>query len=215
MPTTSSSTSKPSRLHDLQPSNDEPRLLRLVRDDPEDQGPEAIFETLLGRYRGWVRSTLRKLSSRRLAADLEDLEQEVALRLWRQIRSEKQIDNPASYLYRIASSATMDALRRYSRSPKTVDPPRDDDEDGLALDPPAPEADPERAATASQLTEHLRRFHHELPENRRRAVGLYLQGFAIGEVADLAGWSEPKARNLIYRGLATLRERLKEVSDVG
>ena len=187
--------------------------MRLVPSPRPIRSSEARFELLLTRYRGWVRSTLKKLSSRLLAADLEDLEQEVALRLWRQLEAEKPIENPASYLYRIASSATMDALRRYARSPKTTSPPADDEESVAALDFPSPHPDPERQAAAAQQAEHLRRFQAELPANRRRAVGLYLQGFTIGEVAELAGWTEPKARNLIYRGLATLRERLKEIDD--
>ena len=194
---------------DVARKTDRSRHLRLV------PSPEDRFERLLSRYRGWVRSTLRKLSSRRLTADLEDLEQEVALRLWRQIQGDKPIENPASYLYQIASSATLDALRRISRSPKTASASLTDDEDGAdVLEFPSSQPDPERAVAATLLTDCVRRFHAELPENRRRAVGLYLQGFKIEEVADLAGWSEPKARNLIYRGLATLRERLKGVDGV-
>jgi RNA polymerase sigma-70 factor (ECF subfamily) len=50
----------------------------------------------------------------------------------------------------------------------------------------------------------------ELPEEQRRAVGLYLQGMTSQDVADLMGWTEPKSRNLIYRGLKDLRKSLRE-----
>jgi DNA-directed RNA polymerase specialized sigma24 family protein len=48
-----------------------------------------------------------------------------------------------------------------------------------------------------------------LPDNRRRAVGLHLEGLTSQEIADLLGWSEPKARNLVYRGLKDVREQLQ------
>jgi DNA-directed RNA polymerase specialized sigma24 family protein len=48
-----------------------------------------------------------------------------------------------------------------------------------------------------------------LSDNRRRAVGLYLEGMASQEIATLLGWSEPKARNLLYRGLSDLRAQLR------
>jgi DNA-directed RNA polymerase specialized sigma24 family protein len=49
----------------------------------------------------------------------------------------------------------------------------------------------------------------QLPENRRRAVGLHLQGLTTAEIGALLGWSEPKARNLVHRGLKDLRQSLR------
>ena len=40
---------------------------------------------------------------------------------------------------------------------------------------------------------------------------MYLAGYGREEIADLFGWTEPKTRHLLYRGLADLRERLTEV----
>jgi RNA polymerase sigma-70 factor (ECF subfamily) len=37
---------------------------------------------------------------------------------------------------------------------------------------------------------------------------MHLAGYAREEIAQLLGWSEAKTRNLLYRGLADLRERL-------
>jgi DNA-directed RNA polymerase specialized sigma24 family protein len=50
-----------------------------------------------------------------------------------------------------------------------------------------------------------------LPENRRLAVGLHLRGMTTDEIADLMEWSEPKARNLVYRGLKDLRGELRDM----
>ncbi len=37
---------------------------------------------------------------------------------------------------------------------------------------------------------------------------MYLAGYERREIADLLGWTEAKTRNLLYRGLADLRETL-------
>jgi hypothetical protein len=49
----------------------------------------------------------------------------------------------------------------------------------------------------------------QLPANRRLAVRLHLQGLTTAEIGELSGWSEPKARNLVYRGLKDLRQYLR------
>ena len=48
-----------------------------------------------------------------------------------------------------------------------------------------------------------------MPENRQRAVRLHLEGMTTTEIGSLMEWTEPKARNLVYRGLADLREALR------
>jgi RNA polymerase sigma-70 factor (ECF subfamily) len=46
---------------------------------------------------------------------------------------------------------------------------------------------------------------------RRSVVRMYLAGYGREEIADLLGWTEPKTRNLLYRGLADLREVLTDM----
>jgi DNA-directed RNA polymerase specialized sigma24 family protein len=48
-----------------------------------------------------------------------------------------------------------------------------------------------------------------LDERRRTATGLLLQGFVCDEIAARLGISEAAARNLAYRGLDDLRQRLQ------
>jgi DNA-directed RNA polymerase specialized sigma24 family protein len=79
--------------------------------------------------------------------------------------------------------------------------------------PPALTSDPNRSpeleAGRRQLASKVRAALARLPDNRRRAVGLYLEGMDSQEIGSLLGWSEPKARNLIYRGLHDLRAQLR------
>ena len=51
----------------------------------------------------------------------------------------------------------------------------------------------------------------ELGEGRRVVVRLHLAGYDREEIGRMLGWSEPKTRNLLYRGLADLREVLERV----
>lgn len=66
--------------------------------------------------------------------------------------------------------------------------------------------EPDRVAARSEV---LTKVKSALALNRRRAVGLHLQGFTSHEIGDLLGWTEAKARNLTHRGLRDLRTRLK------
>ena len=47
-----------------------------------------------------------------------------------------------------------------------------------------------------------------IPVTRRPVVRMYLMGYPREEIAALMGWTEAKTRNLLYRGLADLRQAL-------
>ncbi len=69
---------------------------------------------------------------------------------------------------------------------------------------------PERELEASELAEQVARAIDTIPASRRAVVRMYLAGYPREEIASLMGWTEGKTRNLLYRGLADLRERLTE-----
>lgn len=197
-----------------------PRLATLDESSPAPGAPSPRPEpaaapevddrlrVILAEYGGWLRRTLRQLCPSRRGIQVEDLEQEVAVRLWRSLRQGQTIENLASFLYRIAATATVDALRRVeARREEPLPTGADGDEDGPAT-PLAAGPDPEAAARSAELGRQLQQALASLPDNRRRAVALHLQGFNVQETAGLLGWTEAKARNLIYRGLDDLRRLL-------
>ena len=47
-----------------------------------------------------------------------------------------------------------------------------------------------------------------LKNERRMAVTLYLQGHSVPEASRILEWSTKRTENLVYRGLADLRECL-------
>jgi RNA polymerase sigma factor (sigma-70 family) len=172
---------------------------------------EAQFNTIIDEYGKFLSQTIIRLCPKDMGLDFNDIEQEARLRLWNALQNEREIHNPASFLYRIALTATLDAVRRIkAKREEQLRLAEDEEEDEgtpLAL-PSDPRHSPELEARHRQLAGKIRKALVRLSDNRRRAVGLYLEGFSSQEIADLLGWSEAKARNLLYRGLHDLRAQL-------
>jgi RNA polymerase sigma factor (sigma-70 family) len=170
------------------------------------------FDALLKAYGTFMRQAIRRfrLASYGLTAD--EIEQDARVRLWHALQREINIVDPASYLYRVAATAALDALRRVRtrrETQLTIAAPLPSDDDDPPEDPVSPARSPEQLAADREITAHVRAALDRLPDNRRRAVGLHLRGFSSPEIARLSGWTEPKARNLASRGLKDLRELLR------
>jgi RNA polymerase sigma factor (sigma-70 family) len=141
-------------------------------------------------------------------ADADELLQEVRIRLWRAHGSQEggpeQIAAvPASYLHRTALSAAIDLLRRRRARRADHMVPIDEEQDDV---PEAP--GPDQHLAESELAETVERAIETIHPSRRPVVRMHLMGHPREEIAQLLGWSDGKTRNLLYRGLADLRERL-------
>jgi RNA polymerase sigma-70 factor (ECF subfamily) len=173
---------------------------------------EARFNAIVEAYGKFLRHTIVQLCPKNLGIQFDDIEQDARLRLWRALQRESEIPALASYIYKVAVTTTIDAVRRVKARREeqlglTTEEGMADAEIGaFAL---APEPSPERVAERRQIVRRVEETLARFPEDRRRAVGLYLEGMTSQEIADLLGWSEPKARNLVYRGLNDLREQLR------
>ena len=121
--------------------------------------------------------------------------------------------DPASYIYRVAVTTTIDAVRRVmARREEQLCRDASDEEGNEGRDLRI-EADPDQSpylvAQRQELIEKVEAALAHLSENRRTAVELHLEGMTSQEIADLLDWSEAKARNLTYRGLKDLRKQLR------
>ena len=177
---------------------------------PRDQ-LSSVLETVVANFAGMVRQVAwrHRLSD----ADVDEVMQEVRIRLWRahqgsESGSEQIANAPASYVYRTAMSAALDLLRRRRarRADRTVEL---DDEVTVAATGGA-----EELVEASELSTQVSRAIDLIPTSRRPVVRMYLAGYPREEIATIMGWSEGKTRNLLYRGLADLREQLTEMGIV-
>jgi RNA polymerase sigma factor (sigma-70 family) len=136
-------------------------------------------------------------------AEIEELFQDVRIRLWKAREGDegRLADISAAYVHRTAVSAALDMIRRKRRNRTEV--LLEEEIPG----PPhlTPQAALERDQLARRLDGALQRLHHR----RRPVVRMHLMGYSREEIAQLMGWTEAKTRNLLYRGLADLRELLE------
>jgi RNA polymerase sigma factor (sigma-70 family) len=172
---------------------------------------EQRIAAVIERYRGYIAEIVGKLAPRDLGVDRSDLEQETAVRLWRSLRNERDIRDYRSYVYRIAATVTMDAIRVVkSRMEESLIVEHVSGMSEHAALPGSRAASPEQSLIEKRLVAAIGEAVDALPTNRRRAVKLHLQGFGSQEIADLCGWTEAKARNLVYRALADVRAGLRK-----
>ena len=174
---------------------------------------EERFNLVVEEFGILLRRAIVRFCPRDKGLQFDDIEQEARMRLWRALQDEREVTNYASYLYRIAATTTIDAMRRVqARHEEQLDvliEQRTDD--GEIMFAPAPVKDsPERLAESREAVDKVMSAVAKLPDAQRRAVGMHLQGMTTQDVADLTGWSEPKSRNLVYRGLKELRKSLRE-----
>jgi RNA polymerase sigma factor (sigma-70 family) len=161
---------------------------------PQGSDPlSQALESALTRFGAMVRHV--GFRHRLAGADLDEMLQDVRIRIWRALETGEKISAVSpSYLYRTATTAALDLIRR--RRPHREQSLDETPVASLTL--PAPDD-----------TEEIARAVSFLGEGRRQVVRMYLAGYAREEIASLMGWTEARTRNLLYRGLADLRQRLQ------
>lgn len=164
-----------------------------------DRKLAALLET----YMQAVQQQLRRLAPQLRAADLDDLTQEVRIRLWQTLKAERKVEQPASYVKKVVLSATIDALRRAKvRGEQEMHQSWDD----VLIDSvPAGALDPGEQAAQRQAVEVLEQQLREGDADAARALRLHAMGYTTEEIGTTLGWTEAKARNIVYRALKTLK----------
>lgn len=144
-----------------------------------------------------------------LSADADDIAQAALTKVMAVERaSEGTRELTSFYLHRVAHSALVDEIRRRKRRAEVpLENTSAVGEHGSLHEPHAPD-DPERQASCRELGFAVRNCLGCLARERRLAVTLHLQGHSVPEVARLLGWEAKRAENLVYRGLANLRQCL-------
>ena len=196
----------------------EPQRLRLVDDvspairaaapgsEPREPDGEAsrALEHIVSRFDAFIRRSAHRHGLR--GDEIDEVVQEIRVRMWKSLGTAELIRRAkASYIYRAAISASIDLIRR-RRARRNDARSLGDDSTDDALE------SAERADTALDEAEIACQVHRALAllaEPRRAVVRMHLAGYDRHEIAELLGWSEPKTRNLLYRGLADLRRILE------
>lgn len=167
----------------------------------------ALLSEVLARHGARLRLLVNQHCKAEQGLDPDDIEQEVRIRLWRALEREKNSALPASYIQRVVVTTVIDALRR-SKPEQTTALPEAGQEGGIEalLD----RVGPVRSATDGQRMDMVLAAIEALPARRRQPVRLALQGFTPEEIGELLDMTTTMAKNLMYRGLYELRDRLRE-----
>jgi len=173
--------------------------------EPDGEASRAL-EHIVSRFDAFIRRSARRHGLR--GDEIDEVVQEIRVRMWKSLGTAELIRRAkASYIYRAAISASIDLIRR--RRARRYEAWSLDDE--RTEDGPAPVA--RQRADADLDEDEVASMVHRalalLAEHRRAVVRMHLAGYDRYEIAELLGWSEPKTRNLLYRGLADLRQILE------
>jgi RNA polymerase sigma-70 factor (ECF subfamily) len=175
---------------------------------PEPPADHARIERLLRDFGALVRNLVQRHCPPHAGVEADDVEQEVRIRLWRALTRDRFEAAHASYIQKVVVSAVVDALRR--ARVRAMEPLPDEASGVQATALHDPGIGPERRAGALERAALLGRCLATLPERRRAAVELHLQGFTHGEIAGLVGISDEAVRKLVSRGLDELKVLLYE-----
>jgi RNA polymerase sigma-70 factor (TIGR02960 family) len=185
-------------------------------------GDEDAFRELTDPYRRELQLHAYRIVGS--VQDAEDLLQETLLAAWRGLAQFQERASVRSWLYRIATNRSLDALRASRRRPEDMrrmtnvpEPTRRADPiwlepypdvllEGIPDDAPGPETRYEtKEAIALAFVVGLR---HLPPQQRAVLVLRDVLGFRAGEVADMLETTEPSVNSLLRRARAAFESRL-------
>ncbi len=167
------------------------------------QGDEAAFEALIHLHEKKVYALCRRMC--RDEDDALEAAQDTFLAVWRGIGSYRADAAFSTWLYRLATNACLDLLRREKKRAEDVS--LDDEERYIEpSDPtPMPEESVERAETQRMVREAL----YALPENYRQVLILReLEQLSYAEIAEIAQLDVGTVKSRISRARTALRNYL-------
>nr|WP_255590498.1 sigma-70 family RNA polymerase sigma factor [Marinicella sp. NBU2979] len=143
----------------------------------------------------------------------DDVYQEVCIRLIKILENDREIENLSSYIYRTAANVIVDLARKHKRYTQDVAlPDQDPTTPSQAPDLISEELEPEQSVIDQEVQNQVLQAIESLPESRRIAVKLRLQGYSVKEMAEITGWPYYKAENLSKRAMAALKEQLQKMN---
>lgn len=164
---------------------------------------EAAFEELIRQYEKKVYSLCFRMCGN--SEDAEEAAQDAFLALWRGIDRFRQESSLSTWIYRLATNACIDTLRRRKKQSGSVS--LDDEE--LFVDAvdtsPQPQETVEHRETQKLLQEGL----SALPEEYRKVLILReIEGLSYTEIAESASIELGTVKSRISRGRSLLRNFL-------
>src|SRR5436853_481184 len=181
------------------------RLMRLVAG-----GDTAAFEQLIERHQALVAGTVARMLGSN--ADVEDIAQQVFIRVWRSAGRYVAKAKFTTWLLKITRNLVFNEMRRSKRHPHlpvqiepgTEEIPLRDEQTDT----------PQAALLEAELQNAIEQAIGRLPETQRMALVLRrYEELSYEEIAAVLDLSVPAVKSLLFRARTELRERLKVYLD--
>lgn len=163
---------------------------------------EEEFHGILNGYDRLINSLIHNYNLPKYGLDPEDVVQEVKVRIWKIICTDRVIHNHGPYIKKIVYTAIIDQFRKNRREEELL---RHEKHNHISETKSYYDGE---AIRKSAMSEALWNAVEHLIKSRRRVVKLYLLNLNIREIASYLNMSQDKIRNLLYRGLADIRKYL-------
>jgi RNA polymerase sigma-70 factor (ECF subfamily) len=138
--------------------------------------------------------------------DAEDVAQEVFLKVYHSLRHFRQESGFGTWLYRIATNASLDRLKQRKRASNRLVPINESQIADMQTQPETDNID---------TGIHIERALHELPTLQRAVVILrHMEGYSTKQVSEILRCSEGTVKTHLHRGLKKMRKLLHEVVEV-
>ena len=178
-------------------SDKDERLIALTA-----HGDEQAFERIMQKYQQAVFNTIYRYTGSR--DDVQDLAQEIFIKVWRNAAKFKGKSKFSTWLYRIVANHCINYRRRRRKDHVSLDEMAEKGQTPEAL---RVEPDWEARYTA----EYVRKAVDELPDRQRMALVLsQFEGRSYKEIAEIMKVSLSSVESLIFRARSRLKQKLKE-----
>lgn len=168
---------------------------------------ETQFEAVVREHQEFVFRTLVRLTGSR--EHVEDLAQEVFLRLYRSLENFRGDAKMTTYLYRITLNVAQDEWKR--RRKEQSHSSFDDPEAGWGERLAHADGNAERILTGKQMLADLERALGELSEPERQVIVMFHQEeLTYEKIAEVLGLPLNTVRTHLHRGRKKLKDRLQE-----
>ena len=174
------------------------------------RGDESAFEALVTENEKRIYNLCRRLTGNQ--EDAAELTQEAFLNAWRGLGRFQGESSFSTWLYRLATNACIDFLRKEKRRQSlSMTVSLDDEEEARQVELPderyAPEGALERAEARRAVAEGLERL---TLEHRQVLVLREIHGLSYAEIGQVLGLEEGTVKSRIARARGALRKVLTE-----
>jgi RNA polymerase sigma-70 factor (ECF subfamily) len=174
------------------------------------QDIESHLQHIIDKFSSLIRYVIAANLHKTDDVNLEDVEQEVKIKIWKFLKKGKKVDNLPSYIKRVAYTATIDELRKMRKQNPTSETAGLKNIYSMSRikDLGNPDNSPEIPLEEWEIRESLKEWINSLGENRKQVLRLYLVGMSVEEICEFFDWDKTKVRHLLYRGIDDLKEKM-------